>query len=143
MDPFVDEPEFQEALARWKKVPAPPASDLPGTLVAPTRLFPEGSPTPALTADELPAIPGYEILGRLGEGGMGVVYKARQLRLNRLVALKMVRYGGKVGSEDLLRFLTEVETTARLQHPHIVAIYEVAQHDHRPYFTMELVEGGS
>jgi serine/threonine protein kinase/Tfp pilus assembly protein PilF len=90
-----------------------------------------------------PDIPGFEILGELGRGGMGVVYKARQLRLNRVVALKMVLAGEHAQTEKLARFLTEAEAVAQLQHPNIVQIFEVGQHAGLPFCALEYVEGGS
>jgi len=89
------------------------------------------------------APPGYEILGELGHGGMGIVYRARQVRLNRIVALKVIRTGPEATPEDLARFRTEGEAVARLQHPHIVQIYDSGEHDGRPYFALEFVDGGS
>jgi hypothetical protein len=86
-------------------------------------------------------VPGYEILGILGRGGMGVVYQAWQIQLNRIVALKMVLAGAQAGLEEVARFRIEAEAVARLQHPHIVAIHEVGEHAGRPYFAMEYVDG--
>jgi tetratricopeptide (TPR) repeat protein len=87
-------------------------------------------------------VAGYEILGELGHGGMGVVYKARQLALNRLVALKMVR-SAVVSRSEMTRFKTEASAVARLQHPNIVHIYEVGEYQGQPFFSLELLEGGS
>jgi serine/threonine protein kinase/tetratricopeptide (TPR) repeat protein len=94
-------------------------------------------------SSEWPEVAGYEILGVLGEGGMGVVYRARQFRPQRLVALKMLRPGGPAAAGDLARFRREAEAAARLQHPNVVSIYEVGEQDGRPFFSMEYVGGGS
>jgi serine/threonine-protein kinase len=98
---------------------------------------------PLQTGVVLPNIPGYEVETVLGRGGMGIVFRARHVRLNRLVALKMVLAGAYAGPSERLRFQREAEAVAGLRHPNIVQIHDIGDSDGRPYFTMEYVEGGS
>ncbi len=88
-------------------------------------------------------IKNYEILGVLGRGGMGVVYKARQRGLNRMAALKMILAAGHASGDELLRFQTEAEAVAKLAHPNIVQIFEVSESDGHPFFSLEYVDGGT
>jgi len=98
---------------------------------------------PAADAPRLISFGDYEVIEELGRGGMGVVYKARHTRLGRPVALKMILSGSHASAQQQARFLAEARAVARFQHPHIVQIHEIGEHDGRPYFSLELVEGGS
>src|SRR5262245_77904 len=97
----------------------------------------------AEAAAAAPVVAGYEVLGELGRGGIGVVYRVRQVKLNRLVALKMILAGGHAGEAELARFRSEAEAVAHLQHPNIVQIYEIGEHQGLPFFSLEFCAGGS
>jgi serine/threonine-protein kinase len=94
-------------------------------------------------AESLPQIPGYDVHAVLGRGGMGVVYRAQHVRLRRPVALKMLLAGAFATEMERARFRREAEAIAKLQHPFIVQVYDSGDHEGRPFFTMELVEGGT
>jgi serine/threonine-protein kinase len=108
-------------------------------------LFPTAGagPGPSGPPDKLPHLVGYHLECVLGQGGMGVVYQARHLKLNRRVALKMLLAGPFAGHEGIARFMREAEAVAALRHPNIVQVHESGELDGLPFFTMELVEGGS
>jgi serine/threonine protein kinase/tetratricopeptide (TPR) repeat protein len=91
----------------------------------------------------LPAIPGFDILGEIGRGGMGVVFKARQLDLNRLVAIKMVLADKFDRPEDLVRFRLEAEMVARVRHPNVVQVYDSGAWEGHPYLVLEWIDGGT
>ncbi len=90
----------------------------------------------------VPTVPGYEITGELGRGGMGVVYEARHVRLNRQCALKMILAGAHAGPDDVARFITEAEAIARLEHPSIVQIRHIGDVDGLPFLELEYLAGG-
>src|SRR5262245_24028488 len=117
------------------ELPPPPPRPLP-----PSTVIPGAAPS---SNGGLAQVPGYEVLRELGRGGMGVVYLARDRRLQRLVALKMILAGVQSGPEERARFRAEAETVARLQHPNIVQIFEVGEWGGQPYFALEYLDGGN
>src|SRR5262245_36291948 len=102
------------------------------------------APTTPDSADlGAPVIPGYEIVGKVGEGGMGVVYRARHIALNRIEAVKMVRKAEFAGAHQLARFRFEAEAAAGLDHPNIVTVYGVGEVRGQPYLAMRWIDGAS
>ncbi|MFI5458143.1 MAG: SUMF1/EgtB/PvdO family nonheme iron enzyme [Isosphaerales bacterium] len=124
-------PDCRDALRRRTE----PMPDLP----------PLGAPRSEGAAPQstLPTVPGYEILGELGRGGMAVVYQAQQLQPDRIVALKMIRAIEHAGPIERLRFQIETEAVARLQHTHIVQLYEAGEVGGQPFFSLEFCDGGT
>jgi len=140
-------PQFSDAeeamLQRWKRLRAS-SSESSGHAASPTVALPRGNRTTPRGDDaQWPNVPGFEILGVLGRGGMGVVYKATQIALQRVVALKMVRDWTNAREKELIRFRAEAEVIAQLHHPNIVQIFDVGAVENRPYFVLEYVAGGS
>jgi formylglycine-generating enzyme required for sulfatase activity/tRNA A-37 threonylcarbamoyl transferase component Bud32 len=137
-------PEFGAVVGRalvlaWQRdTPKAPPCGSSEQEIAPT-LAPRRSYVPV----GIPQIAGYEILGELGRGGMGVVYRARHLALNREVALKMMRSPEEAGIEERVRFRLEAEAIAELRHPNIVQVHEAGLTPGQSYLVLELVEGGS
>jgi len=138
-EPELLPPELPAA-ATVSHVRPPAAPDPLPPLPAPAAYGPQ-QPLPAPAA--LLAPPGYEILSVLGRGGMGIVYQARHLQLDRVVALKMILAGSHASAEERARLRTEAEAIARLQHPNIVQVFEIGEHDGKPFLALEFCAGGS
>jgi serine/threonine protein kinase/Tfp pilus assembly protein PilF len=133
--------DVRQAVATWTRAGSPSEGDAAGAkgTAGPADTVPLPRSVPGFR----PSVPGYEILEELGRGNMGVVYKARQIGLDRLVALKMIRAGAEAGLEELQRFANEARVVASLRHPNIVQLYEIDLQQTSPYFSMEFVEGGT
>jgi eukaryotic-like serine/threonine-protein kinase len=116
-----------------------------GRIAAPLRPdiipYPTVAPTP--DCPRIGYFGDYELIRELARGGMGVVYEVRQVSLDRVLALKMILDGRLAGESEVRRFRLEAEAAARLDHPNIVPIHEVGEHEGRHYFSMKLVSGGS
>jgi predicted Ser/Thr protein kinase len=134
--------ELHRAMAAEPPTAPPPPGDAAPAAELPTAA-PVDGPPPAGGGFVPTAVPGYQVVGVLGRGGMGVVYKAVQVGLNRPVALKMILTGQWASPAEVQRFRLEAEAVALLDHPHIVPVYEVGERDGLHYFSMKLVEGGS
>ena len=148
----LDDLGFEEATQPPKAgaatLDAPPSGDRGNTLSFSLhsdaddteRTLPPGAEQPERIR---PKVAGYEILGVLGEGGMGIVFKAKQDRLGRFVALKMIRAGAGARSQDLARFEAEAQAVAAIEHPNIVRIFEIGEHGGMPFCSLEYLSGGS
>jgi serine/threonine protein kinase len=137
--------EVEEEIVRRLKLARPSmafSASIPSN--TPTLDVAQGRPGTSATFDfEIPSVPGYEIIEILGRGGMGVVFKARQVALQRMIALKMFQNWARADEKELARFRAEADVIARLQHPNIVQIYDVGDVAGRPYFVLEYVAGGN
>src|SRR5262245_12536400 len=141
-------PDRQALLARYPQYAAELCEffanrDQMQRLAAPIRDPESKSQRPSRSIAKVRYFGDYELLEEIAAGGMGIVYKARQVSLNRTVAVKMILKGTLASEEDVKRFRAEAEAAANLHHPAIVAIHEVGVHEGQHYFSMEFVDGQS
>jgi WD40 repeat protein/predicted Ser/Thr protein kinase len=140
---FADQDRLDRIAAPLKPPPDPDATLPPAAEPA---TLPPGTPGAVAPGSPLGVVRyfgDYELLEEIARGGMGVVFKARQVSLNRVVAVKMILTGQLASAADVKRFQQEAEAAANLDHPNILPIYEVGEHEGQQYFSMKLVEGGS
>jgi serine/threonine protein kinase/WD40 repeat protein len=126
--------------------PFQPTPDVPASATVQWQPLTDPDEAPHSQSTERPpalAIPGYEILEEVGRGGMGVVFKARHLQLNRIVALKMILSGELASAQETNRLRSEAETIAQVQHPNIIQIFEIGEHEGRLFLSLEYCGGGS
>jgi serine/threonine protein kinase/tetratricopeptide (TPR) repeat protein len=147
--PSSPKPGVQPSPSAKQGAAAGPLPDRAGEATTPPAESASNRPTISTVAtDSTPVIPrleipGYEIVREIGRGGMGIVFQARQVKLDRMVALKMIRGYLDVDSMERERFLREAQALARMQHPNIVQVFDVGEHNSQPYFASELVSGGN
>ena len=134
-------PPASRDVASFSSLVGMPQAETANTNFDPGSVVPFGERTVDFTPP--PSVPGYEILHEVGRGGMGVVYKARHVNLNRSVVLKMILAGSHAGPKERERFRREAEAVATLQNPHIVQIFEIGEASGHLYLALEFVDGGS
>lgn len=136
-------PELKEFFSDARLLHSQDHSDSTENLLGPTIALGTLRPAKPVSGEVVRYFGEYEILEELGSGGMGVVYKARQSKLKRIVALKMIRSGELATAMDLQRFEAEAKAAAKLSHPGIVSVHEVGIHNGQHFYTMDFVEGGN
>lgn len=138
---FADQDRFARAAAGCRPAEPSPAND--ATLDSHAADAPGSAARPTTERPKVRYFGDYELLDEIARGGMGVVYKTRQVNLKRIVALKMILVGQLANEDEVKRFYAEAQAAAKLEHPQIVPIYEIGQHEGQHYFTMAFIDGES